>query len=71
MSASQLKQTYPELGDYGLVEVDIVDDGENLSSVLDASVDFIIANHMIEHCQNPIFAIENWLRVLKLGGICM
>lgn len=68
MSAAKLKQTYPELAECELVEVDIIDDGETVSSILDNSLDFIIANHMIEHCQNPIFSIENWLRVLKPGG---
>lgn len=69
MSTNQLKQTYPELADYDLVKVDIVDDGERLTSISDASLNFVIANHMIEHCQNPIFTLENWLRVLKPGGV--
>ena len=69
MSTAQLKKTYRELSEYELVEVYIVDDGEVLTTVLDNSVDFVIANHMIEHCQNPIFTLENWLRVLKDGGI--
>lgn len=69
MSATQLKQTYPELAECELVEVDIVEDGESLASIPNASVDFIIANQMIEHCQNPIFTIENWVRVLKQNGI--
>ncbi|HAA32542.1 MAG TPA: methyltransferase type 11 [Cyanobacteria bacterium UBA8553] len=69
MSTAQLKRTYPELSEYELAEVDIVDDGEILTSVLNGSVDFVIANHMVEHCQNPIFTLENWLRVLKPGGI--
>lgn len=69
MPASQLRQQYPELSESNLVEVDIVDDGETLVSVSDSSLDFVIANHMIEHCQNPIFTIENWLRVLKPGGV--
>ncbi len=69
MPTSQLRQQYPELSESNLVEVDIVDDGETLVSTSDGSLDFIIANHMIEHCQNPIFTIENWLRVLKPGGV--
>ena len=69
MPVNQLKQTYPELSEYNLVEVDVVDNGETLTSVSDASVDFVIANHMVEHCQNPVFSIENWLRVLKPHGI--
>lgn len=68
MPVEQLRQQYPELSGYNLVEIDIVDDGETLASVVD-SVDFVIANHMIEHCQNPIFSIQNWLRVLKPDGI--
>jgi SAM-dependent methyltransferase len=69
MPTSQLRQQYPELSESNLVDVDIVDDGETLASVSDGSLDFVIANHMIEHCQNPIFTIENWLRVLKSGGV--
>jgi SAM-dependent methyltransferase len=69
MPRNQLRQQYPELSQYELVELDIIDDGETLVSVSDISVDFVIANHMIEHCQNPILSIKNWLRVLKPGGV--
>jgi hypothetical protein len=58
MSTAQLKQTYRELSEYELVNVDIVDDGEVLTTVLDNSVNFVIANHMIEHCQNPILTLQ-------------
>ena len=34
----------------------------------DESVEFVICNHLIEHCEDPITAIQNWLRVLKPGG---
>ncbi|WP_104548258.1 methyltransferase domain-containing protein [Chroococcidiopsis sp. TS-821] len=66
---AQLRQQYPELAAYKLVEPNIIDDGETLTSISDASLDFVIANHVIEHCQNPIFSLENWLRVLKVDGI--
>ncbi|HEX8237201.1 MAG TPA: methyltransferase domain-containing protein [Abditibacteriaceae bacterium] len=69
MTVAQLRQQYPELQDVALVDVDIVDDGEFLPSMPATSQDFVVANHMIEHCQNPIASIENWLRVLKPGGI--
>ncbi|NET07054.1 MAG: class I SAM-dependent methyltransferase [Symploca sp. SIO2B6] len=69
MPVEQLRQMYPELLEYELVEIDIVDDGEALTSVSNSSVDFVIANHMIEHCQNPIHSLDNWLRVIKSGGI--
>ena len=51
------------------MHVDIVDDGERLETIGDLTQDFVIANHFIEHSQNPIGAIENMLRVLKHGGI--
>jgi len=69
MSVSDLRKQYPELAAVNLVEADIVDNGETLSSIADNSWDFVIANHMIEHCQNPIGALENFLRVVKPGGL--
>lgn len=69
MTVEQLKETYPELLEYELTEVDIIDDGETLASLSHASIDFVISNHMIEHCQNPISCLDNWLRVVKSGGI--
>jgi len=69
MSVSDLRKQYPELATVHLVEADIVDNGETLSSIADNSWDFAIANHMIEHCQNPIGALENFLRVIKPGGL--
>lgn len=52
-----------------LVTVDIIDDGETLGTVPDNSQDFIIANHFIEHCRNPILAISNAVRTLKPAGV--
>jgi predicted SAM-dependent methyltransferase len=69
LSVEQLRQQYPELNEYPLVNVDIIDDGELFPSIPAESQDFVVANHMIEHCQNPIASIESWLRVLKPGGI--
>ena len=69
MSVSDLRQQYPELQEVVLVEADILDNGETLSSIADNSWDFLIANHMIEHCQNPIGTLENFLRVIKPGGV--
>jgi SAM-dependent methyltransferase len=48
---------------------DIVTDGEKLTGVEDESQDFVIANQFIEHCENPIGTIENFLRVIKRNGI--
>lgn len=48
---------------------DIVDDGARLASFADSSVDFIIANHMLEHVEDPIEALVNQLRVIRPGGV--
>lgn len=69
LSVADLRAHYPELKDYPLVEVDIIDDGERLEKVAPDSQDFAIANHLLEHCQDPISVIKTFLRVLKNGGI--
>jgi SAM-dependent methyltransferase len=69
MTPSQLVQHYPEHAQGNLVDVRIVDDGELLTTIPDASQDFVIANHFIEHCQDTIGALTNHFRVLKPGGI--
>jgi SAM-dependent methyltransferase len=42
---------------------------ETCEGIADGSQDFIIANHVVEHLENPIMAIESMLRILKIGGI--
>jgi ubiquinone/menaquinone biosynthesis C-methylase UbiE len=68
-SAADLRLHYPELNDKEIVNVDIITDGERLDAIADATQDFVIANHFIEHCQNPIGAVLNMFRVLKPGGV--
>jgi predicted SAM-dependent methyltransferase len=65
----ELRQRNPDLAAYKIVEPAILDNGEVLSSIADCSQDFLISNHFIEHCQDPIGAFINWLRVVKPGGI--
>lgn len=64
-----LRHHYPELREYDLVAVDIVDDGETLGTVADGTLDFVIANHMLEHTENPIGTIRNHLRKIRPGGV--
>jgi predicted SAM-dependent methyltransferase len=64
-----LRRHYPELAGLPLVDVDVVDDGETLASIPDASVDFVIANHFIEHTQSPLATLRSHLRVLRPGGV--
>lgn len=65
----ELRKQYPELNAKEFVKLDLIGDGERLDSIQDHTQDFVIANHFIEHCENPIGAIKNMLRVLKNDGI--
>lgn len=69
MHVDELRREYPELAEWDLTDVDIVDDGEALATIADASQDFIVANHFLEHCENPIRTIETHLGKLKPGGV--
>lgn len=64
-----LRKHYPELNNLSLVNVDIIDDGEKLDTIDNNSLDFIICNHMLEHCENPIGTIRNHIKKLKSGGV--
>jgi SAM-dependent methyltransferase len=52
-----------------LVVPDVVDDGARLGSFTDTSLDFVVANHMLEHVEDPIAALEHQLRVLRPRGV--
>jgi hypothetical protein len=65
----ELRGHYPELGSSRLTEPQILDDGERLSSIEPRSLDFIVANHFIEHTEDPIGTIERHLELLCAGGI--
>ncbi|MEZ5404777.1 MAG: methyltransferase domain-containing protein [Verrucomicrobiia bacterium] len=69
LSTKEVQQFYSDVVDQPKVTVDLVDDGERLAKVADESCDFVIANHVIEHCRNPIGAIFHMLRVLKPEGV--
>lgn len=69
LPVDDLRRLYPELRNEPLVPIDILDDGERMASVADASQDFVIENHFLEHCEDPIGAIAAALRVLRPGGV--
>lgn len=69
MNVAGLRDHYPELAGERLVDVDVIDDGETLASQRDSSADFIIANHFIEHTEDPLGTLESHLRVVRHGGI--
>lgn len=66
---SKLREHYPELAGEPIVEPDILDDGERLATIGDGTQDFVIANHFLEHCQDPIGALENMFRVLAPSAV--
>jgi SAM-dependent methyltransferase len=68
LSVEALRAQYPELAAMPLVAPDLLDDGEALATIDDASCDFIVANHFLEHCQDPIGTIERHLRKLRSTG---
>jgi len=64
-----LRRLHPGKAGRRLVDVDVVDDGERLATVADASQDFVVANHFFEHCEDPIGTLRNLLRVVKAAGV--
>ena len=59
LSTEDLLKHYPERAGDSIIEVDIVDDGATLATVEAESQDFVIANHVIEHCPDPL-AVRRW-----------
>jgi SAM-dependent methyltransferase len=46
-------------------------DVDRLSALDDASQDFVIASHLLEHLANPLAQLEDMHRVLKRGGVAL
>jgi ubiquinone/menaquinone biosynthesis C-methylase UbiE len=70
-SRDDLRREYPNTDQEGFNRVDIVDDAQTLATVPDSSEDFIIANHVIEHVEDPMLMVQNSMRVLKPGGVLL
>lgn len=43
-------------------------DAVALTGVIDASYDFILSSHCLEHVANPLCALQEWHRVTRAGG---
>ena len=69
LDTESLRALHPRKAGRHLVEVDIVDDGERLAKVGDGTQDFVIGNHFLEHCEDPIGTLRNLLRVVRRGGV--
>ncbi len=73
---SLIEQEGPSLVAAGLdpndiPHIDAVDDAAQLTSFADRSVDFVIANHVLEHLEDPVGALESLLRVIRPGGVLL
>ena len=55
-----------ELGNT-ITEVDLIADGDNLP-FKDNTLDFVFTSHVLEHFYDPIKALQEWYRVIKIGG---
>lgn len=65
------RKLFPELGDaaaFGKPDIVCNLDVDKLSSVPDASQDFVIASHVLEHLAEPLGMLTHIERVLKPGG---
>lgn len=43
-------------------------DATALTGIADASYDFILSSHCLEHVANPLLALQEWRRVVRSGG---
>ena len=64
-----LLDQFPELSRGTIRVPDLLTDIESLSIVADGSEDFVIANHVLEHTEDPLRALQSVARVLRSGGI--
>ena len=63
----QLRQAYPHLDH--IAPVDLIAPGATLSGIAPHSLDFIIANHVIEHLPDPIGSLLSWHAKLRPHGV--
>ncbi len=68
-SLEDLHSQYPDLAGEKIVAPDIVDDATTLETVPDDSQDFVVANHFLEHTEDPVAVLKTFLRVTKPGGV--
>jgi len=66
LTPEQIDASYP-----GSKHPDIVSNGESFPTIESNSLDFVIANHVLEHVTDTIGSMAEWHRILKPGGILL
>jgi SAM-dependent methyltransferase len=66
LSREQVAAMYP-----GSRLPDIRSDSESFPTIESGSLDFVVANHVLEHVTSPIDALREWQRILRDGGLLM
>lgn len=66
-SLDDLREFFPDVA--GIRAPDIIADLETMHGVGDAGQDFVIANHVLEHVEDPLKALKSIARVLRPAGI--
>jgi SAM-dependent methyltransferase len=69
LSVENLGKQYPEWNG-GIVAPDIIGDAEHLP-IASASLNFLIASHVLEHLRFPLLALRSWYDALVSGGILL
>lgn len=48
-----------------------ISEASNLKEIPSGKYDFLLASHCLEHCANTLKTVNEWLRVVKPGGIIL
>jgi SAM-dependent methyltransferase len=48
-----------------------ISEASDLSLIPDSKYDFVISSNCLEHVANPLKAVEEWIRVIKDGGLLL
>lgn len=51
--------------------VQYISEATDLSQIKDSHNDFVISSNCLEHIANPMKALEEWIRVVKKGGLLL